>query len=101
MTHFQKYAYEELWRYYAFARADGKDGLITGEELSTVAVTCLDSTGTDKSSTMISDAAIHTTKTTAVYKLKGGTAGETYTVVVKVVTTNGQKIEGTATVEVL
>lgn len=101
MINFQKYAYEELWRYYAFARADGKDGLITGEELSTVAVTCLDSTGTDKSSTMISDAAVHTTKTTAIYKLKGGTAGETYTVVVKVTTTNGQKIEGTATVEVL
>lgn len=101
MINFRKYAYEELWLYYAFARADGKDGLAAGETISSVAVTCLDSGGVDKSATMISDAAVHSPATTIIYKLKGGTAGSTYTVVVKAVTTEGQKIEGTSTVEVI
>ena len=101
MTDFTKYEYEEVFRYYDFEREDGLDGLGDGETLSSVAVTCQDADGADCSADMISDAAIVSGTFKASYKLKAGTAGETYTVVVQVETSEGQKLEGRATIEVI
>ena len=99
MADFTKYAYEEVWRYYEFKRTDGKDGLAGGETLSTAAVTCLDEALADQSATMISDVTI-TASTMVVYKLKAGTAGQAYQVIVKVVTSTGQKLEGVVDISV-
>jgi hypothetical protein len=101
MVDFQKYAYEEVYRYYEFKRSDGKDGLATGETISTPAVTCKDATtGTDCSADMISNVSV-VNSTQVVYKLKSGTVGSTYTVEVKALTSSGQKLEGKATIEII
>jgi hypothetical protein len=48
MIVFRKYAYEERYRFYEFARTDGLDGLAEGEEIVSYAVTCAEKeTGTD------------------------------------------------------
>jgi hypothetical protein len=99
MADFKKYAYEEIWRYFNFDRGDDYDGLAVGETLSSVTVTCEDSTGTDVTSTMISGAAV-SSAALAVYMIKGGTAGETYTVIIRGVTSESQKLEGRATVAI-
>lgn len=91
---FTKYAYEEVFRYYEFKRIDGKDGLATGEIIVSHAVTCREkSTGTDVTSTMISNASI-VDDTQVTYKLKSGEAGKTYQIIIKAVTSAGQKLEG-------
>jgi hypothetical protein len=100
MADFTKYAYEEVYRYYEFKRTDGKDGLAGGEILSTCAVTCLDANGADQSATMISGATI-VNSTQVSYLLKAGTAGQSYTVVVKVVTSSSQKLEGVSDIDVI
>lgn len=101
MTDFTKYTWEEVFRYYDFEREDGFDGLGDGETLSSVAVTCQDADGADCSGDMISDAAIVSGTFKVKYKLKGGTAGETYTVIARVETSEGQTIGGSATIEVI
>lgn len=100
MADFEKYAYEEVFRYYEFSRTDGKDGLATGETLSSCAVTCVDENDTDCSTAMISDASV-VESTKVKYKLKAGTAGKSYSVIVKVVTSNGQKLEGFVAIDVI
>jgi hypothetical protein len=100
MADFEKYAYEEVYRYYEFERTDGKDGLAESETISTQAVTCEDENGVDCTSTMISNASI-VDGTMVKYLLKAGTAGQSYTVIVKVVTSNGQKLEGFAEIDVI
>jgi hypothetical protein len=49
---------------------------------------------------MISDDSI-VENTKVKYKLKAGTAGKSYTVIVKAVTSSGQKLEGTADIDVI
>ncbi len=101
MIAFQKYAYEEVFRYYEFARDDGKDGLASGETLSSQTVTCTEKiAGTDRTVTMISDTSI-IDSTKVSYKLKAGAAGTIYYVDVRVVTSSGQKLEGKIEVEVI
>ena len=98
MADFEKYTYEEVYRYYEFARTDGKDGLASGETISTATVTIADDAGVDASAAMISN--VTPTSTMVSYKLKAGTAGEDYVLTVKAVTSNGQKLEGVVSIEV-
>ena len=99
---FRKYASEERWRYFDFARTDGKDGLITGESISSAAVTCLNSTGGDCTTSMIASVSISTAVLTRViYLLKGGTFGEIYTVKVKVLTSESQRVEGQCLIKII
>lgn len=101
---FTKRNYEEIFLYHEFARSDDRGWLEDAETLSTVAVTCYDSASVDKSSTMISDATIITgnqTSSRVKYKVKAGTAGETYTIKIKVVTSTGQKFEDQVTLKVV
>jgi hypothetical protein len=91
---FEKYAYEEVYRYFQFKRTDGKDGLATNEILVSHSVTCKEKeTGADYTSTMITNTAI-SGETQVVYLLKGGVSGTLYNIEVKAVTTQGQKLEG-------
>jgi hypothetical protein len=99
MADFEKYAYEEVFRYYEFARTDGRDGLASSETLVSQTVTCADESGSDCTAAMISDTSYSGTK--VIYKLKAGTAGKSYTITVKAVTSNGQKLEGTADIDVI
>jgi hypothetical protein len=100
MADFEKYPYEEVFRYYEFARTDGRDGLASDETLSSCTVACVDADGTDCSTAMISNAAV-VENTQVKYKLKAGSAGTSYTVIVKAVTSTGQKLEGTASIDVV
>ena len=101
MIVFRKYAYEERYRSYEFARTDGLDGLADGETIASHAVTCAESkTGTDRTSTMISNTSV-VSGTQVTYLLKGGTAGTTYTITVTAVTTLGQKIKGVVDIAVI
>lgn len=101
MPDFTKYAYEEVFRYYDFERSDSLDGLADGETLSSVTVTCKDTAGNDCTSAMISNSAVVSSSAKAVYKLKAGTAGTSYIIYVKGVTSEGQKMEGRVTVDVV
>lgn len=92
IEYLEKYAYEELILFRQFRRADGKGWLGTTETLSSVAVTATDSAGNDLSSAMISGDVVYS-NTYVQFHLLGGTAGETYTVTIKVVTSTGQKLE--------
>jgi len=71
----------------------GKDGLAPEETISSPEVTCEDKDGVDCSSDMISNVSVYE-DTQVTYKLKGGTAGATYNIIVKTVTTNNQKLQG-------
>lgn len=97
---FTKYAYEERTRYFEFKRDDGRDGLATGETLTSPTVTCADAdTGADCSSSMISGVSV-VDDTKVAYTLKAGTAGSSYILDIRAVTTTGQKLEGKVEVEV-
>ena len=98
MASFVKYEYEEIYRYFEFKRDDGRDGLAENETLETCSVTCTDSGGNVQAG-MIDDVGI-VNDTQVQYKLLGGTVGETYTIDVRAVTSNGQKLEGKTEIEV-
>ena len=94
MADFTKYTYEERYRYYKFKRPDGEDGLAAGEILVSHTVEALEkSAGTDVTATMISNASI-VDDTQVTYKLKAGEAGKTYQIIIKAVTSAGQKLKG-------
>jgi hypothetical protein len=99
MVVFEKYAYEEVFRYYEFKRTDGKDGLATGETITAHTVTCADADGLDCSAAMISSTSV-VDDTRVTYKLKAGEAGETYTVTVTATTSAGQKLKGVVKIRV-
>ncbi len=83
---FEKASYEEFYRYFDF-----KNLLSNTETISTASATVTDiSTGTDVSSSMISDVGSYG-GTQVVYKIKGGTVGKTYAIKIMVVTSNDQK----------
>lgn len=98
-----KQAYEEFWRYHEFLRSDNKGWLASGETVSTCAVLVKDkASGEDVSATMVSGAVPNGTPQTQVkYYLKGGVAGTTYIVEIRIVTSTGQKFEDEIEVKVL
>jgi hypothetical protein len=101
-TKITKYAYEEFYRYHDFARSDGRGKITTGETVSTCTVTVTDDAGADVSASMVSDVSAYGSPQTQVkYLLKGGTAGETYTITIRGVTSNSQKFEDHLTLEIL
>lgn len=87
----QKADWEEIVYYFQFRRADGQGWLNASETLSSAEVLVYDSTGQDVSTSLVSDAAVYA-DTYVICKFKGGTAGQKYTVLVRVVTSNGQKL---------
>jgi hypothetical protein len=100
MADFTKYAYEERWRYYEFQRDDGKDGLATGETIATHAVAIADANGADCTTAMISSTSV-VDDTRVAYLLKAGVAGQTYTLTVTAVTSEGQKLKGVVEISVV
>ncbi len=90
-----KTAYEQFWQYHEFHRSDDQGWLNESETITSAAVTVANkATGTDVSSSMVSDATPYGTPATKVaYWLKGGTAGTNYIITIKIVTSNGQKFE--------
>jgi hypothetical protein len=97
---FEKYAYEELFRYFQFRRPDKNDGLADDETIISATVICKDSTGTDKSSEMISDISV-VEDTKVKYKIKAGSEGEAYIVYIKGVTSKGQAPQGHSDIKIL
>lgn len=101
MIAFRKYAYEERYRAYEFARDDDGDGLADGETISSHAVACAEKVaGTDCTAAMISNTSV-VDDTQVSYLLKGGTAGTEYVITVTAVTDLGQKIKGQVGILVL
>jgi hypothetical protein len=97
---FRKSSYEKMYRYFEFSRPDGQDGLQTDEAIISWNVTSTDNADdSDVTATMILETSI-TGTTMIVYLLSGGTVGHTYTVKIQVVTSRGQKFEGSLTVSV-
>jgi len=100
MKNFQKFTYEEVYRFYEFKRPDDKDGLASDETITSHAVTCEEKvSGTDCTAAMISNTSV-IDGTKVAYMLKAGTAGTAYYVIIKVVTSTGQKLEGKVTIDV-
>lgn len=101
MVAFQKYAYEERYRFYEFARTDGLDGLAAGEEIESHTVACAEKvSGTDRTAAMISNTSV-LNGTQVTYLLKGGTAGTIYVITITAVTIFGQKLEGRVEIAVV
>jgi hypothetical protein len=96
-----KPAWNEEYRAFEFKRPDGKGQLNVTETLIGAAVICTEeATGTDTSSTMITEAAVYN-NTAVKYKLKGGTKGIVYRLEFQVTTSNSQKLSDTLVVEVI
>lgn len=84
---FTKTAYEAFYRYHDFA-----NWLAAGETLSTQTVTITEKiAGTDKTSLMISNTSVQTTK--VIYMIRAGDANKSYLIKIKTVTSTGQKFE--------
>lgn len=97
---FEKFDYEEVFRYFQFKRTDDQDGLADDETIISQTVTCQDLvTGVDCSSDMISNVS-SLLGTQVIYKLKAGIAGNLYKIIIKVVTSNTQKLEGSVIIKV-
>ncbi len=99
MIDFSKSPWEEVYRYFEFARDDGMDGLVAGETIASATVTAIDSNGNDKSDDLIDEVTHNGTRVT--YRLRGGDHDNIYTITVRIVTTRGQQIEGTARIYVI
>lgn len=82
-----KTIYEEYFRYHNFA-----SWLTTGEIVQTATVTVTEKDGTDVSSSMVSDVGPYDS-TKVKYKIKGGAADKIYIISIKIVSSNGQKLE--------
>lgn len=100
IEYLDKYAYEELILFRQFRRADGKGWLSSTEILSSATVTAVDAAGNDVTSSMISGDVVYN-DTYVLFHLLAGTAGAVYTVVIKAVTSTGQKLEHHIEVTVL
>lgn len=97
-TDFIKTPYEEFYRYHDFYRTDGKGWLASGEVITTI--TSIASynkiSGTETTSTMISDTSItdgNATASRVIYRIKAGTASMNYLIKIKIVTSAGRKFE--------
>ena len=89
----EKAAYEEMWRYIQFQRADGDGWITEGETISSCTVTIIDlADGSNTSTAMKSDATPYS-NTKIKFFLKAGTAGHNYLITIKIVTSNSQKFE--------
>jgi len=98
MSTIQKRSYEEIFYTHQFRRTDGNGWLGSSEKLSECAVAVLDSDGSEQAS-MVSDAEV-ASDTYVKYKLKAGTDGETYTVRIRGVSSDGNKFEDRVTLAV-
>lgn len=101
MVRIEKYSYEELFRYHQFLRADGQGGLNDLETVDTCEVVVTEkATGDDVSSTMVANVAAYAS-TCVRYQLLAGDAGRMYTIAIRIVTSNGQKLEDRIELKVL
>lgn len=102
MITIEKPAWNEEYRTCEFRRPDGKGPLNDTETVTSVSAALVvdRSTGTDCSAAMIAEATPYNS-TQVKYKLKGGTAGETYFRTIRIVTSNGQKLEDKALVKII
>lgn len=101
MSIFRKYAFEEFTRYHEFRRSDGTGWLTEGETIQgTPSVTCSDAAGVDTSASMVGTIGGGGT-TRAVYIVKGGEAGKSYTFTIRIASTNGQQFEDRVIMEVI
>lgn len=71
---------------------DGEDTIASGDSISAVGAKVFDDEGTDVSAAMLEGAPSYTANTVQV-QVKAGTAGEDYSLQLKIYTTNGEKIE--------
>lgn len=95
-----KRPWEETFRTVQFLRPDGGGPLSTEETLTAATVSATQhTTGADSTADLIADVAVYD-NTQVRYRLKGGTAGTDYLLIVRVDTSNGQKFEERLTVRV-
>lgn len=101
MNIIEKPAYNEEWRVCEFRRPDGSGPLNESETIQTLvsATVCEGAAGADQP-TMVSGAAVYN-ETGVRYQLKGGVAGVRYTRTIRIITSNGQKLEDKLTVKVI
>jgi len=89
---FVKPSYNEEFRICDFSNILGTDTIIVPSAV------IYDSLGVDVSATMISDVTVYTGDKGVRYKLKAGTAGDSYNLLVRATTAAGQKFEEPFTV---
>lgn len=101
MTTIDKPAWNEEYRACEFRRPDGRGPLNSTETVqSVVSVTCKErDTGTDRTATMIANTAVYN-NTQVKYQLLGGTAGTTYIRTIRIISSNGQKLEDSMAIKV-
>ncbi|MBC7964228.1 MAG: hypothetical protein H7Y05_14950 [Steroidobacteraceae bacterium] len=101
MNTIEKPAYNEEWRSCEFRRPDGKGPLNELETVqSVVSVTCAErDSGTDRTATMIASAAVYN-NTQVRYQLLAGVAGMVYVRTIRIVSSNGQKLEDKMAIKV-
>lgn len=93
---FIKSVYEEFYRLYDFSPL-----LADGETISNPTVLVTEKkTGTDKSSTMVSNISVYN-DTKVKYKIKAGTANKLYIITIRCETSNSQKFEGQVIMKVI
>jgi len=93
---FLKRAYEEFFRYHDFTSwLDTEVNLSSGEVIVKNKVS-----GTDVSTTMVSDVSVYQNKKIK-YKIKAGASSQAYIVAIRAIDSNGQKWEDAIECEVL
>ena len=96
----EKRASEAFYRYHQFKRTDGNGWLGTLETVSSCSVMVLDSSNANVSSSMVDNVAPYS-NTQVIYRLKGGTAGKSYTVIINIVTSDANVFEDSFTLKVV
>jgi hypothetical protein len=87
-----KRPYEEFTRYREFYRPDGLGWLELGETIITPYVIILDSNGVDQSVTMVGTISVQS-NTQVKYKILGGISGGVYSILIRIITSLGNKYE--------
>lgn len=86
-----KFASEQTFRTMQFRRSDGGGPLNDEETLTAATVVVVDAEGAEQAA-MVSDVSVYDS-TQARYLLKAGVAGDSYQVVIRATTSNGQAFE--------
>lgn len=94
-----KYASEEVWFYHQFKRIPTPGWLSEGEVISSVTSIEIFDEANHACPSMLLDSNVNE-QTRVAYKLGGGTAGETYTIHIKILTSQAQKFEDHVSLEV-
>lgn len=98
MQTISKRAYEEVFHTHNFRRPDGKGWLASDETLSSPSVIVQDADGVTQA-TMVSDVSV-VSSIYVKYKLKGGTSGAQYTVLIRAESSAGNKFEDDLTLDI-